>query len=558
MASPQQRDDFALAGLVQGIGGTARHQDTSDDALLAGVLQQAKAAPNKGPVLASSLQRRQAQDDALLAGVMSTPATNLKRQDQHQHLRDDAALSGIISSTADQAKQDDAALFALQQGGPVDQQQRKDDAVLFGVLQQSTDLEQTSKRDDAVLSVLQQALVRDKLPDQKSRDDAALATMLGKDETTILSKSLKDDSLQRQDDAALDGFLGKAKSRSVAAGSFLPSRQKHGDDTALADIMKKASGGTHLTPQLKTHLVPLLIADSLNHYVLGWPRGEVGAKAAAGGNGKGNGLHQLFRPLGIAVDSSDAIFIADNGNRRVVKWPKDDWKGEVLASGWFDPLGVALVGSGAFLVTVSGGVELWQHGAAKGQVVASGKWPAGITIDFTDTGDPTLFFADMLNHCVYQLPSLATHGRIAAGGHGPGGHLQQLRRPFGLAVDCGGGAILVADSANHRVVRWTVSSQQGEVIAGGRGAGDRLDQLNCPRGVLVERSGDVLIADTLNHRVVRWRRGARRGEIIAGGAGQGYRRNQLDNPNSIAIDSSGGLLIADTGNHRVMRWAISG
>ena len=48
--------------------------------------------------------------------------------------------------------------------------------------------------------------------------------------------------------------------------------------------------------------------------------------------------------------------------------------------------------------------------------------------------------------------------------------------------------------------------------------------------LVVEPSGTVLIADTLNHRVVRWVPGARHGEVVAGGRGQGSRVEQLNKP----------------------------
>ena len=50
---------------------------------------------------------------------------------------------------------------------------------------------------------------------------------------------------------------------------------------------------------------------------------------------------------------------------------------------------------------------------------------------------------------------------------------------------------------------------------------------------------------------MRWRFGATEGELIAGGNGHGDALNQLYFPTDIAVDSDT-LLIADTGNNRVM------
>jgi sugar lactone lactonase YvrE len=105
-------------------------------------------------------------------------------------------------------------------------------------------------------------------------------------------------------------------------------------------------------------------------------------------------------------------------------------------------------------------------------------------------------------------------------------------------------------------------------VAGGRGAGSRADQLHCPRGVAVDDSGALLVADTMNHRVMRFQnpfqtsqgcrsRGSKRGELVAGGNGPGHRVNQLNQPNCIILDAEGALYIADTANHRVVRWHLS-
>ena len=63
--------------------------------------------------------------------------------------------------------------------------------------------------------------------------------------------------------------------------------------------------------------------------------------------------------------------------------------------------------------------------------------------------------------------------------------------------------ILVADCGNHRVMCYAEGEFAGEVVAGGNGPGNRLDQLNRPNDVTVERDGAILVMDSLNHRIVR-------------------------------------------------------
>ena len=56
-----------------------------------------------------------------------------------------------------------------------------------------------------------------------------------------------------------------------------------------------------------------------------------------------------------------------------------------------------------------------------------------------------------------------------------------------------------------------------KAIAGDRGEGNRLDQLNCPTDVLIDKeTNSLFIADRGNRRVVRWfrRQGTTHGELI--------------------------------------------
>ena len=60
---------------------------------------------------------------------------------------------------------------------------------------------------------------------------------------------------------------------------------------------------------------------------------------------------------------------------------------------------------------------------------------------------------------------------------------------------------------NHRIVSWKTGATTGEVLAGGKDEGNRLDQLNHPTDVIVDRETDsLLICDRGNRRVMRWPR----------------------------------------------------
>jgi len=53
----------------------------------------------------------------------------------------------------------------------------------------------------------------------------------------------------------------------------------------------------------------------------------------AGGQGQGNDLTQLSNPGGIVVDQLGTVYVAEWGNHRITRWPKDATHGSILAGG---------------------------------------------------------------------------------------------------------------------------------------------------------------------------------------------------------------------------------
>ena len=93
-----------------------------------------------------------------------------------------------------------------------------------------------------------------------------------------------------------------------------------------------------------------------------------------------------------------------------------------------------------------------------------------------------------------------------AGGNGHGNEINQLYYPTGMYID-DDQTIYVADYYNHRIVEWKKGASIGQVVAGGKGAGNRNDQLSSPTIVTVDKENDsLIICDSGNRRVVRWSR----------------------------------------------------
>ncbi|CAF4967648.1 unnamed protein product, partial [Rotaria magnacalcarata] len=70
-------------------------------------------------------------------------------------------------------------------------------------------------------------------------------------------------------------------------------------------------------------------------------------------------------------------------------------------------------------------------------------------------------------------------------------------------------------------------SQNGVTVAGGNGAGGATNQLNLPYGLFVDDNQTVVIADVWNHRIMQWKNGdTTNGQVVAGGNGAGKGLNQ--------------------------------
>ena len=256
------------------------------------------------------------------------------------------------------------------------------------------------------------------------------------------------------------------------------------------------------------------VADQYNHRIMEWKSGATSGRVVAGGNGQGNGAHQLDRPYDVIVDKeSDSLIISSWGNNRVVRWPR-------------------------------------RHGA-RGETIISNISCAGLAVD--ESG--SLYIADWLRHEVRRYRLGDTKGTVVAGGNGQGNRLNQLYNPWYIFVDHDH-SVYVSDRSNHRVMKWEEGAKQGIVVAGGQGQGNNLTQFYSPLGVAVDQLGTVYVTDRGNDRIMRWPRGATQGSIMVGGNSRGVQGNQLNDPWDSTFDRHGNFYLVDYGNHRVQRFAI--
>jgi sugar lactone lactonase YvrE len=259
----------------------------------------------------------------------------------------------------------------------------------------------------------------------------------------------------------------------------------------------------------------IYVADTFNHRIVEWKKGATSGRVVAGGKGKGNRNDQLYCPKKVIIDkNNDFLIISDEGNDRVVRWPRrNGTHGEIIVSN----------------------VVCW-----------------GLAID--NNGD--LYVPDREKHEVRRWKIGEKSGTIVAGGNGKGDRLNQLNSPCYIFVDQDQ-SVYGSNGGNHRVMKWMKGAKEGVVVAGGQGKGNSLTQLSHPNGIIVDQLGTVYVVDEGNNRVMRWLKGAKEGRVVVGGNGKGDEANQLNYPVDLAFDLENNLYVLDQNNSRVQKFSAS-
>jgi DNA-binding beta-propeller fold protein YncE len=87
----------------------------------------------------------------------------------------------------------------------------------------------------------------------------------------------------------------------------------------------------------------LYIVDSGNHRVVEWPIGaSVASRVVAGTGAPGDGLDELDTPMGIGVDWTGALYVADTNNNRVLRYESGSTTGTLVAGSQMGEPGTAL------------------------------------------------------------------------------------------------------------------------------------------------------------------------------------------------------------------------
>jgi sugar lactone lactonase YvrE len=313
-----------------------------------------------------------------------------------------------------------------------------------------------------------------------------------------------------------------------------------------------------------------------------------------------NGIN-IINAQGLALDPANNLYIAEDSNNRVRKLSPglvlSAFAGTGVAGGLGDggpataaqlsnPTNVALDSAGNFYiagffnrgvrkVSATGVISTYAGSGVRGTLGDGGLAtaaqfisPQGVAVDSAGT----LYISDPDNNNVRKVTSAgiisayASMGNYAGGfaGDGAAASNAQLNSPKGLAVDASGN-LFIADTMNNRIRKVTtagiISTYAGTGVLGSTGDGGQAAsaQLNRPNAVAVDAAGNLYIADTYNQKIRKVTTGGVistvAGTGVAGALGDGGAATsaQLNNPQGVAVDAAGSLYISDLSNGKIRK-----
>lgn len=245
-------------------------------------------------------------------------------------------------------------------------------------------------------------------------------------------------------------------------------------------------------------------------------------------------------PSGVVTNAAGDVFVADRLNHRIRK----------------------ITAAGVVSTFAGSGVAGYANDTG---TAAQFEKPAGLAID----GSGNLYVADEQNHRIRKITPAGVVSNFA--GSGIAGFAEGVAEsarflyPTGVAVD-GDGNVYVADSGNHRIrvisaVDGTVGTLAGNGVAGFNDGDVSGAQFSSPKAIVMGAGGAVLVADTGNHRI----RVIEAGSVttLAGDGTEGFVEGlganaRFSSPGGIARGADGVVYVADAGNHRIRRVATDG
>ena len=309
-----------------------------------------------------------------------------------------------------------------------------------------------------------------------------------------------------------------------------------GFEATAALPVQPALGETSLRALALDPVRGIIVSDEAQHrlLVLGWGASDwqvfIGGEGYGDRNGPASGA-RFSLPQGLAVDSSDNLYVADAGNHKIRKiifdgnvsalagdGERGHKNGPAASARFNEPGGLIAWGERGFLVADtfnnairridSNGQVSDYAGKEMGYIdgpIETARFAGPLALCFDPAGN--LYVADTFNHAIRKI---APDGQVSTlvGKGIPGyqdGEAGLLSYPLDVAWHPGG-FLLIVDAGNHAL---RVATPQGRLLTalGGERRGNRLGRgdyaaFDGPVSVAVDRAGRIFLLDGGNRRLV--------------------------------------------------------
>ena len=327
------------------------------------------------------------------------------------------------------------------------------------------------------------------------------------------------------------------------------------------------------------------VADTGNHKIRKiTPAGVVTTGAGSGSAGATDGTGNaatFYNPTGVAVDAAGNVFVADSYNHKIRKinaagvvttWTGSGSAGATdgigTAASFYFPMGVTVDATGNLYVadngnhkirkiTPAGVVTTWAGSGIQGATdstsnIATFNNPNGVAIDAAGN----VYVADTGNHKIRKITPARVVSTLAGSGSYDDidgtGTAASFRNPLGVAVDASG-HVYAADWSNHKIRKITaagvVTTLAGSSTEGGVDSKGTAASFWYPIDVAVDGSGDVYVTDIRNYKI----RKVNAVGVVTTLAGRGSYGNSdgigtaasFDNLSGVAVDAAGNVYVVD-------------
>ena len=286
----------------------------------------------------------------------------------------------------------------------------------------------------------------------------------------------------------------------------------------------------------------------------------IGATKSDGSPIASNANTGFNNPAGIAVHGSN-FYVADSSNDRIQKFGLDG----NFATNWTtgsntEPKGAAVGNSATVYAAYFASNSIEGYTPAGGNATSPSGTSDTDSFERIAVGDNYIYVADSANHRIlrydFSLTSTHTLGDTTTGWdsgvliQSAGDGDGEFDDPTGVAVDTQRGYLYVADRKNHRIQKFDLA---GNFVTKWGQNGTAVADFVYPSGVAVDPNGNVYVADAGNNRIQKF---DSTGNYITDFGSHGSGQGELIDPVDVALDSEGNVYVTENVvNHRVQKFS---